>query len=107
MPAALPSRRSVSLGARSRDHRTARAWLSMDRSALLRRAKKIEPWSDTRVEIQGQAVAEIERAFAYIRAKKEAATDRNWNHRQNSSRRVKTSVPVVATAPMTAGMSRR
>jgi cardiolipin synthase len=66
------------LGWLSRDHRKSLvvdgqigfiAGLCVGNAWIGDRAKKIDPWRDTGVEIQGKAVAEIERAFADIWAR--------------------------------------
>jgi cardiolipin synthase len=109
-----PPRMDSPLGWLSRDHRKSLAvdgrigfiaGLCVGNAWVGDRAKKIDPWRDTGVEIEGKAVAEIEQAFADIWARTgsplpepEPATD--------PVAAGETSVRVVATVPMTAGMSR-
>jgi cardiolipin synthase A/B len=69
-------------------------------------AKNIDPWRDTGVEVRGNAVPEIERAFAQVWATMGAPIP-DWELAGESDVPAgDTSVRVVATVPMTAGMSR-
>ena len=109
-----PPRMDSPLGWLSRDHRKSLvvdgrigfiAGLCVGNAWIGNPAKKIEPWRDTGVEIQGEAVAEIEQAFADIWAR----TGPPLPESEPSTHAVaagETSVRVVATVPMTAGMSR-
>jgi cardiolipin synthase A/B len=109
-----PPRMDSPLGWLSRDHRKSLvvdgrigfiAGLCVGNAWIGDPAKKIEPWRDTGVEIQGEAVAEIEQAFADIWAR----TGPPLPESEPSTHAVaagETSVRVVATVPMTAGMSR-
>ncbi|MBZ5506932.1 MAG: cardiolipin synthase B [Acidobacteriia bacterium] len=70
-------------------------------------ARKIEPWRDTGVEVRGNAVAHIERAFAQVWAMlgepipEEELINKNANTPTGA-----VSMRVVATVPATAGMIR-
>lgn len=68
-------------------------------------AKNIEPWRDTGVEIRGKAVADVGRAFAEIWATLGAPLPDSELARGAVAEGA-TTVRVVATVPMTAGMSR-
>jgi cardiolipin synthase A/B len=68
-------------------------------------AKHIEPWRDTGVELLGPGVADLERAFAEVWATLGTPLpDSELAHETVAAG--ETSVRVVATVPMTAGMSR-
>lgn len=67
-------------------------------------ARKIDPWRDTGVEVRGNAVGEIERAFAQVWAT--MGTPIPDVVQAENTRPGNMSVRVVATVPMTAGMSR-
>jgi len=69
-------------------------------------ARKIEPWRDTGVEVRGNAVADIERAFAQIWVTMGTAIPEPELAGEAGGPAGGTSVRVVATVPMTAGMSR-
>ena len=70
-------------------------------------ARKIDPWRDTGVEVRGKAVADIERAFTQLWASiGEPIPEREAIDGDSGVRAGDTSVRVVATLPMTAGMSR-
>jgi cardiolipin synthase len=70
-------------------------------------ARKIEPWRDTGVEVRGNAVADVERAFAHVWATLgEPIPEAELICGDSGIPAGDTSVRVVATVPMTAGMSR-
>ena len=109
-----PPRMDSPLGWLSRDHRKSLvvdgrigfiAGLCVGNAWIGDSAKKIEPWRDTGVEIQGMAVAEIEQAFADIWARTGAPLPES-EPPTDAVAAGATSVRVVATIPMTAGMSR-
>ncbi len=71
------------------------------------RAKNIEPWRDTGVAIRGNAIASIERAFAQIwETTGEPLPAKECGAHEAAKQAGDTSVRVVATVPMTAGVSR-
>ncbi len=109
-----PPRMDSPLGWLSRDHRKSLvvdgqvgfiAGLCVGNAWIGDRARKIEPWRDTGVEIQRKAVAEIERAFADIWARTGPPIPESEAVIEPVAAG-DTSVRVVATVPLTAGMSR-
>jgi cardiolipin synthase len=69
--------------------------------------RKIDPWRDTGIEVRGRAVADIERAFAYVWAMlgsdiPASTTADNSESAQNGD----VSLRIVATLPATAGLFR-
>lgn len=69
-------------------------------------ARNIDPWRDTGVEIQGDAVSEIGRAFAYVWSLLGSPLPEDEIDDTPSSHAGNMRVRVVATMPMTAGMRR-
>ena len=70
-------------------------------------AKNIEPWRDTGVAIRGNAVASIEQAFAHVwETTGEPLPAKECGADEAAKKAGDTSVRVVATVPMTAGVSR-
>jgi len=109
-----PPRMDSPLGWLSRDHRKSLvidgrigfiAGLCVGNAWIGDSAKKVAPWRDTGVEIQGKAVAEIEQAFADIWARTGPPLPES-EPPADAVAAGETSVRVVATVPMTAGMSR-
>ena len=68
--------------------------------------RKIDPWRDTGVEVRGAAVADIERAFAQLWASTGEPIPEQEAIHGNVGKAGDTSVRVIATVPMTAGISR-
>lgn len=110
-----PPRLDSPLGWLSRDHRKTLvvdgqvgfiAGLCVGTAWVGDPARKIEPWRDTGVEVRGNAVADIERAFAQIWASMGTPIPESELAGEPYSPAGGTSVRVVATVPMTAGMSR-
>ena len=109
-----PPRMDSPLGWLSRDHRKSLvvdghigfiAGLCVGDAWIGDLVRQIEPWRDTGVEIQGKAVAEIERAFADIWARTGPPIPESEPVTEPVAAG-DTSVRVVATVPLTAGMSR-
>jgi cardiolipin synthase A/B len=70
-------------------------------------ARNIEPWRDTGVEVRGNAVADIERAFAQVwESMGDPIPEGEFAEPDAGQPAGDVSVRVVATVPMTAGMSR-
>ena len=70
-------------------------------------AKDVKPWRDTGVEIRGSAVAAIERAFAQVwESLGEPIPKQEASEEDEVADAGNVSVRVVATVPMTAGVSR-
>jgi cardiolipin synthase len=69
-------------------------------------AKKLEPWRDTGVEVRGNAVVEIARAFAQIWETLGPPIPESELPVETDTQAGNMSVHVVATTPMTARMSR-
>src|SRR4051812_36239743 len=68
--------------------------------------QKLEPWRDTGVEIRGDAVGEIARAFAQVWETMGDPIPEDELGGAEAADAGDTAVRVVATVPMTAGMSR-
>ncbi|MEX2264111.1 MAG: phospholipase D-like domain-containing protein [Bryobacteraceae bacterium] len=70
-------------------------------------AKNVQPWRDTGVEVRGKAVTEIEQAFAQVWAAIGGPIpERELTGGDEGIPAGDTSVRVIATVPMTAGLSR-
>src|SRR3954467_7785765 len=68
--------------------------------------RNVEPWRDTGVEIRGDAVGEIARAFAQVWERMGDPIPEDEMRGAGAAEADDTTVRVVATVPMTAGMSR-
>lgn len=111
-----PPRLDSPLGWISRDHRKSLtvdgkvgfvAGLCVGKAWVGDAARKIEPWRDTGVEVRGSAVAQIELAFADVWASMgEPIPEGESAEVEREECAGGMSVRVVATVPMTAGMSR-
>jgi cardiolipin synthase A/B len=66
----------------------------------------IDPWRDTGVEVRGQAVADVERAFAQVWAMTGGPIPEEELNRQEPPSAGDTALRVVASVPNTAGMFR-
>jgi cardiolipin synthase A/B len=110
-----PPRLDSPLGWLSRDHRKCLvvdgkigfiAGLCIGTAWVGDPSKRIDPWRDTGVEISGNAVVDIDRAFAQVWATMGSAVPEAEGNGKTVDDPGGTSVRVVATVPMTAGMSR-
>ncbi|MEG9437752.1 hypothetical protein JAO29_16495 [Edaphobacter sp. HDX4] len=70
-------------------------------------AKNLDPWRDTGVEVRGNAVIDIERAFAQVWANMGAAIpEQEWVHKYEGPPAGTVDMRVVESTPATAGMIR-